>query len=194
MKYKEFDVLFIYVLARDIIDEQTVVRYMDEKGILKKLSISKVDYDILPNHKLLIAKLKINDDVIAYCKNIKDTIHPTSIFQNDEFYHSNKPQNSRFIDSDQNDIKELRIANLKRKAQPLLICITILIFGIIPFLSSVWTPWLLILSFVSILSAFLLCFSGFFEAKTPITELYDSTYTDFKLDFNQRLTDNRHLF
>lgn len=198
MKYKKFDTLLIDVLARDIIGEKTVVRYIDENDDIKKLEILKVDYDILPNQKLLVSK--VDDIVLAYYKNKKDILNYTLSLKNDIYYHKTKPQDSIFIISDENDINELKKSQMKARLPPFLALLSLIGFVTVYILYNLWNDdgWLqFFLLFIPVILgyiSFILYQTDSFINDNTINRQYVELYNKFILDFEQGLVDNKHRF
>lgn len=193
MKYKDFDTFFINVVARDMIDGKTVVRYIDDKDITQKITISKIDYDILPNQKLLVSM--IDGDVIGYCKNKKDISNHTLVLQNDILNYSKKAQYSKFIISDENDIKKLNKSKIMS-----MIPMIIFLFAVLGCILSFWIEssglkalFIFILTFMGVLS-FMLSTVPSFSGDDTVNRQYEEIYTQFILDFEQSLADNKHGF
>lgn len=197
MKYTNFETLFIDVITRDIVGEKTVVRYIDENDDIKKLEISKVDYDILPNQKLLVSK--VDDIVLAYYKNKKDILNYTVSLQNDIYYHKSKPQDSIFIISDENDINELKKSQMKARLPPFLALLSLIGTIAVYILYMLWDKgWLqFFLLFIPVIlgySSFVLYQTDSFTNDNTINRKYEELYNKFILDFEQSLADNKHKF
>lgn len=192
MKSKDFEVLLIVVLARDVVDEKTFVRYMNKDGILSTIVITRVDYDILPNKKLLLAM--VGDDVLAYCKHRYDIFNHTLILKNDISVAFHGAENSIFIISDTVDYIKLKRSYMNAKVPKLILAIGLICgFSILFVENKLIQNYLLLFSYWSGAISLIFSLFPYFDKRDTINLKYTSCYDKFILDIQQKLTDNKHL-